>query len=212
MENKSPIEVVQALLPKANLSRLLAILHGTGFPCSLPEIPEWAKNASTRFWHYYFGGRKPMAPETIPDAGMFLALAEEVSKTQLPSNEVPVLAGIQCLIPSLIQVLHKEAQAIPPEQAASFYKWRAKGFQAAQRINDPQYLKMQRRAPIYLTLACFWPEFAKLSSQAEAYRWLRAQNVIDDHVEIREVRAVLSLIGLRYRLPGRPRSSKERSP
>ncbi|MGH7869226.1 MAG: hypothetical protein ACREP9_16725 [Candidatus Dormibacteraceae bacterium] len=212
MENKPPIEVLESLLPKANLPRLLALLHGAGFPCSLPQIPEWAKNASNRFWHYYFGGRKPFGPETIPDTGMFLALVEEVSKNQAPSNEIPTLAGIQGLIPFLTQALHKEAQALPPEQAAEFYKWRAKGARAAQRISDPDFLKMQRRAPIYLALTCFWVEFEQLSSQAEAYRWLREHNTIDEGVEIREVRAALSLVGLRYRLPGRPRKSKEEFP
>lgn len=123
-----------------------------------------------------------------------------------------ILAHIKDLIPVLIGALHKEAQAMPPEQAADFYKWRAKGSQAVQRINDPQYLQMQRRAPIYLALSCLWEEFQRFSSQAEAYRWLREQKIIDDRVEIREVRAVFSLVGLRYRPPGRPRSSRQALP
>lgn len=143
---------------------------------------------------------------------MFLALVEEAAKTALPPDQLPALAVIKDLIPVLIGVLHKEAQAMPPEQAADFYKWRAKGSQAVQRINDPEYLKMQRRAPIYLALACLWEEFGRFTSQAEAYRWLLEQKIIDDRMDLREVRATLSAVGLRYCRPGRPRGSKKAPP
>jgi hypothetical protein len=212
LEGRSPAEILQVLLPQANLPRFVAFLHGAGFPCSLPEIPEWAKNASTHFWRYYFGERKPFGPETIPDTGMFLALMEEVARCAPLPNQPPSLAAIHDLIPVLVGALHKEAQSMPPEQAADFYKWRAKGSEAVQRFIDPKHLKMLRRAPIYLALACLWEEFARFTSQADAYRWLREQKIIDDRVEIREVRAVFSLVGLRYRRPGRPRNSEKGSP
>lgn len=212
LKDSSPEEILQAILPQASLPKLVGLLSGTGFPVSLPDLPDWAKNASARFWQNYFGPHKPFSPETIPDTGMFLAVMEEVGKSAPPPDHPPSSVVIKDFIPFIIEALHKEAQALSPQQAANFYKWRAKGSQVVQRFNDPEYLKMQRRAPIYLALACLWEEFRRFTSQAEAYRWLLEQKIIDHRMEIREVRAAFSLVGLRYRRPGRPRGSKKALP
>ena len=69
---------------------------------------------------------------------------------------------------------------------------------------------MAQRTKIYLAIAAQWKEIAPgvLKDTGELHEWLLSQNVITFRTDSSEIRTVCAKIGLRYKMPGKPRKLK----
>jgi hypothetical protein len=171
-------------------------------------IPEFAKRASRQFWKNYLG--KDFNPqENFKDAGVVSRLLELIGGD---SNLKPESKLGKKVLPAAIPmagILEKIARNESAGETAKFYAGRAHAEKVWEKLQNKNYLKMIKRAPLYIVLATAWREFEKFKSQAEAERWLRDQKVIGEKFDSSEVRAVFRLIGLRYgSRQGRPKKAK----
>jgi hypothetical protein len=171
-------------------------------------IPDFAKQASKQFWKNYLG--KDFNPqENIKDAGAVSRLLELMGGDCNVKPESKLAKKVLSAAIPMAGFLEKEARALSAVETAKFYAGRARAEKVWEKIKNPDYLKMIKRAPLYLVLAVAWREFEKFKSQAEAERWLRDQKVIGENFDSSEVRAVFRLIGLRYGSKrGRPKKTK----
>jgi hypothetical protein len=206
-EGKTPVEVARMFAPNIETKFLAGLLIGLGLDLGIP-LPDWAKSASVQFWKYFVGmGLDPL--NSPKDAGVLIGLIEGIAKQHPPEQSTNEHENwIKNILPMLFEATNKEVQNLSVEATASFYSGRAKSGKIVQKLTNPDYLKMLKRAPIYLAVALLWEQFQLFKSQAEAERWLRAEKVIDDNVDTREVRAAFTIIGLKYRGPGRPKKSE----
>jgi len=171
-------------------------------------IPEFAKQASKLYWRNFL--RKGFDPnENVEDAGVVSRLIELA--TGKPPLEPPT-AIEEKVLPAgkpAAEIMDKAARELPAAETAKYYAGRAQAELIWEKLDNPDYLKMNKRASVYVTLAMVWNEFEKLNSQAEAERWLRDKDVIGKKFDSGEVRAVFRLVGLRYgSKPGRPKKIK----
>jgi hypothetical protein len=212
LDGKTPSQIIKALLPNAKIEPLAGLMYGVGIDLEIP-IPEFAKNASKQFWKYYFG-ESINTFESLEDQGAFARLLELIHKDI--SAETATAGQDAFSWKNLIQKygrlfatqIEKEARGKHPIETAEFFEGRIRGQKAYERINNPEYLKMAKRAGIYECAATYWQQFERFHSYAEAERWLRAQKAIGENVSSREVSAALKLIGLPSRGPGRPKKPK----
>ena len=170
-------------------------------------IPEFAKQASKQFWKYFL--RKGFNPqENMEDAGVasrLLELMAEDSGTK-PKPEFVEMAVSKAK--PIAEMMEKAARAMPADETAKFYIGRALAEKTFKKIRNPEYLKMVKRAPLYIAIAAAWRQFEIFKSQAEAERWVRSQKIIGENFSSNEARAVFRIVGLRYRGQGRPKKSE----
>ena len=208
LEGRTPTEVMQALVPNIKIEIIAGLLIGVGVDLGI-VLPDWAKEASVQFWKYFVG--KDFDPLHAPkDLGVLIGLIEGIAK-RWPSENTGANgyeSWIRSLLPAFLDSVRKGEQDLSPEEAAAYYSGRARSVVVVERVTDASYLKMLKRAPIYLAVALLWERFTPLTSQAEAERWLRSEKVIAEDVDSREVRAAFTVIGLKYRGPGRPKKSE----
>ena len=210
IEGKTPEEILQTMLPHLRIETIAALMSGIGFELPVP-IPEWAKNASRQLMKYYFPNRlNPF--DSIKDAGVLAGLAERIQNetaNRPKTGPTPEYAKLLNAIGKHgLDYLEKDARAKSPDETAQFYAGRANAMRVFEKMSNPQYLTMQKRAPIYFCICILWQQFEKFKSGAEAERWMRANKVIGETVHSREVAAVFKLVGLHYRGPGRPQKEK----
>ncbi len=170
-------------------------------------IPEFSKSASKLFWKNYFG-KELNINESLEDLGVASRIIEIYSEKQIQFPSAEMGNSIMTIAKPLFDLLEKAARAETPEKTAMFYNGRARGEKILEKMNNPEYLKMVRRAPIYYVIAGAWRVFEKFSSQAEAERWLHSNKIITGNIDSSEVRAIFRKVGLRYRAPGRPKKSE----
>ena len=205
-EGQTPLQIARALVPNLPDDQLAGFLIGLGLNLEVP-VPEWAKAASEQFWKYFVGTN--FDPLNSPQhAGILFGLAEGMATSPPLQEPNSYVIWLKNALAFFIDAGSKEAQKFPPQEAAKFFIGRAKSAAVVERMKNPDYLKMIKRAPIYLSVAVCWKRFESFTSQAEAERWLRAEKVISENVDEREVRATFTVIGLKYRGPGRPKNVK----
>jgi len=210
-EGKTPRQFVEEMFPNGNPEAIMGHLSGLGLDFGVP-IPQWAKAASNQFWQYYFRKKKPLdVTNSIEDKGAMASFMEDVIKEVSAKEPVPhpVDAMIRNIGSEMISAMEKDAREKNRQDTANFYIGRIRGGEAYENIKNPEYLKMLKRAPIYLSLCMCWQEFQKFESKAEAERWLRKHKIISQDVNSREVMAVFSIVHFNPRgRPGRPKNPK----
>jgi hypothetical protein len=205
-EGKTPTEVIKMLFPNLKNELLAGLLFGFGLDLGIP-LPDWAKSASVQFWKYFVGtGFHPL--RSSKDTGVLIGLMEGIAKHRPFDQSNQYETWIKNLLPMFFEAANKQVQNLSVEEAAKFYSGRARSGKVVEKVTNPSYLKMLKRAPIYWAVALRWEQFQFFTSQAEAERWLRAEKVIGEAIDTREVRAAFTVIGLRYRGPGRPKKSE----
>lgn len=189
------------------LAGTAGMLYGFMGDMGVP-IPDFAKEASKQFWKNFL--RKGFdAEENVRDAGVVSRLLELVAGGEITEPQSKLEQKVIPAAQPMADILERGARKLSPEQTAEFYAGRADGEKFWTKIQDPNYLKMIKRAPLYIVLAVAWMEFEKFKSQAEAERWLRKQNIIGENFDSGEVRAVFRVVGLSYgKRPGRPKKIK----
>jgi hypothetical protein len=200
-EGTTPTQIVETLFPRANIEAIAPVFCGLGFDLGIP-VPEWAKKASKQFWKYFFGNK--FDANLTSDFGVLAGMVDHLPVGKEPSPENPFMN----LLPAMMEQFEKQIRTLSPKETADYYVGRAKADGVIEKVKNPDYLKMVKRAPIYLVIAAGWKMFESFESQAEAERWLRSQKIIGDNVDSREIRAVFSNVGLRYRGQGRPKKPK----
>lgn len=168
------------------------------------EIPEFAKKASKQFWKYLIGKELNIS-DSIEDLGVMSGIAELHVKNPASTPKSELEKHVWEFAIPMVQELEKAVRAMSPNETAQFYVGRARAASFLEKTSNPDYLKMVKRAPIYIIIAIVWRRFEQFTSQAEAERWLRSEKIIEANVDSSEVRAVFRLLGLRYRGPGRPK-------
>jgi hypothetical protein len=209
-EGKTAAQISAAILPNVEPEFVPSLMCGLGVDMKM-AIPDWAKKASRQFWKYYFGRELDLA-KSVEDRGAFTrcmeAITRDIEGQQPTEPQHPFVAFIRTFGNPLVNALEKEARNKPPKAPAKFYVGRVRGEEAFEKIRNPEYLKMVKRAPIYFSLCTHWQKFKTFTSHAEAERWLRAEKIIDSKVNSREVSAVFTGVGLPSRGPGRPKNPK----
>jgi len=210
-EGKSPAQILGAMHPDKDPESLVALLSGCdGLEDPEIPIPSFVKEASRQFWKYFFG--RPQDLNKVEDRGAFAMMFEQLCK-KIDNETTRPLSPFEIFSKkfgnSALNLLEKDARAKSAAETAKFFKGRVRGERASERMTDPNYLNMVKRAPIYYAICYNWKKFNAFTSQAEAERWLRAEKVIGDRVSSREVSAVLKGVGMPSRgRPGRPKNSK----
>jgi len=184
-----------------------AMVHGFIGDFGIP-IPDFAKKASKQFWKNFLGKR--FDPQTdIENAGVISRLLELMGMDAKAWSHSTLGKKVMPAAKPLADTMQNVALTLSTENTAKFFAGRARAEKIFLNLNSPDYIKMIKRAPIYITLAVAWREFEKLQSQAEAERWLRDKQVIGKNFDSGEVRAVFRVVGLSYgKKPGRPKKIK----
>jgi len=205
-EGKTPLQIIKMIVPNVKDEPFAAVCSGFGLDLGI-AIPEWARRASGQFWKYFVGTDfDPMYdPE---DLGILVGLIDGVTKAQLLDQDNKFKPWIENLLPVFLDTTNNEVKNSPAGEAAKYYSGRAKSYKIVDRVTNPDYLKMIKRAPIYLAVAAFWQRFQSFATQAEAERWLRSEAIIGNTIDSREVRAAFAVVGLKYRGPGRPKKTE----
>jgi hypothetical protein len=161
-EGKTPAQMFRSLFPNVNIEGFTGILCGlVGMDTGIP-IPTWAVKASKQFWKYYFGKEMDMM-NSIEDQGAFARMMEEISKEICGEPPTEKNKQLEFVVRKFgnpfLNLIAKDAHSKSPEETAKFYKGRVRGDKVMERIRNPDYLKMQKRAPIYLCIAIRWQQF-----------------------------------------------------
>jgi hypothetical protein len=194
-------------IPLEKAERFAGVFSVFGLDFGLP-IPEFAKQASKQFWKNYVGNDfNPK--ESVEDFGVLSRLIEFFSKELAPLTPKTEIQKTAMTISQPILNLSGEAtRDLPPEDAVKFHKGRVRGDIVIEKLNNHDYLKMVKRAPIYLMISSEWRKFEQFNNLGEAERWLRSGKIIGENVDSSEVRAIFRIVRLRYRGRGRPRKSE----
>lgn len=206
----SHVQVVQALFPKAignpeAMAMLAGLLAGIGVDFGEP-LPEWAKQASKRFWNatdLSFVG-KPSPEATPEDFGKLIGCCETMLKDGAGAIIPPQFSRA---FEALCQHAKSAINDDPPEVARDFHNGRTKARKIADKAND-----MNVRTQIFLFIACCWQTVEKFSGQVELWNWLvkkdaAGKSMVDEFAyadPYRELRTICKLIGLRFRKKHKP--------
>lgn len=206
----SPAKAIAALFPKAAAkpeawAALAGFFAGIGIDLGEP-VPEWAKQASKRFWDataMSFAGKTP-ADLTPEEVGKLVGLWETT-----PQDEAVQSVASQFLqaMDSFCQSIKKAINDDPPEVARDFHSGRAKAVKVADKASN-----LQVRSQIFLFIACGWRTVETFKGQAELWRWLTKKDEADKSMvnefayadPMRELRTVCKLIGLTFRARRKP--------
>lgn len=206
---KTPAQMFACSYTPEQVEKLAAMMVGIGFDIGIP-LPEFARAASKQFWKYYFGNN--FNPNnSIKDFGQMTKLFDLANELPKSGEKKPFDELLLKALPVFVQMITKGIEGLPDEEKANYFAGRAKGKRVIEKL-DSDYLKMVKRAPIYLLIAAAWRIFEAFKSQAEAERWMRANKIIGRNFESSEIRAVFRQIGLRYRGQGRPKKSEKELP
>lgn len=198
----NPAEMLGNYFPPEVVERFAGMVFGLGFDSGV-SVPEFAKQASRQFWKYFFSrGFNPLA--STKDIGIFSKLLDLAGQSPSPRKKTAFEIAALKALPKMLELFQKEVAKLSDEEKAKYYAGRVEA-KAVMKKFHPQYLKMVKRAPMYLAIAAHWRILQSFSSLAQAERWLRDNKVIGKNVNSTEVRAVFRLVGLRYRGPGRPK-------
>lgn len=208
-EGKSPAQFFGEYLSPGQLEALAGIMFGLvdiGVP-----IPEWAKRASRQFWKFYV--RRQLDPmQSAEDAGVIHRVIEHFAQQPAPQPQSTLekrimLAAMPAAKPGS-EEMQKAALLLPPEEAAKFFAGRARAEKIIEKLQNPDYLKMVKLAPIYSAVAIRWKQFLTYSTHADREKWLRDEKVIGENVSSREVYQAFARIELPGAERGRPKKSE----
>jgi hypothetical protein len=207
-DGKTPREFFlgQGVTPQ-QIDGAAGMVHGFVGDFGIP-IPNFAKEASKQFWKNFLG--KDFNPQTsVENAGVVSRLLELIGISSASRPQSPLEKKIIPAAEPLSDILQNEARKLTTVETAEFYAGRARADTIWEKMNDQNYMKMVKRAPLYSALAIAWTEFEKFHSQGEAERWLRDKKIIGQNFDSGEVRAVFRIVGLNYgKRPGRPKKTK----
>ncbi len=198
----TPAELLGKYFTQEQAEKMAGMMSGMGYEVGI-DVPEFARNASKEFWKYFYrSGFNPVASQR--DFGTLTKSLDAAG--QVPSRRKKTDFEISMLrvLPVLFPLWEKELAALPDEEKAEYYAGRVEGKKVINKFNA-DYIRMVKRARIYLFISMLWRLFEEFKSMAEAGRFLRECKIINDKVSSDEVRAVFRQIGLRYRGPGRPK-------
>lgn len=181
------------LLSKGKPEALLGLM--AGIVPELPvEIPDWAKNASQKFWQAF--GINGFNAES---AGKMIGLGERTPETGYLSGKISHT--------EVCAAFNKDMANAPAEESKKYFDGRA----AAPAL-DAKFAAMAQREKIYFIISIQWQKVAALKSTAELFTWLKSypwENgipLLASATDSREIRAVCESIGLNFKnLGGRPR-------
>lgn len=225
---KSTAEFLQKYIPREQVERLAGAMYGIADMGVW--LPEWAKKASCQFWKNYFDKTPLDMLHSAEDFGVMLKMFEVFS------NDFTVMPKSLCNWPKLEKFLGKIAHKVfslcmdkvvtqfSDLEKSQFYAGRAKAEKIIERLNNPEYLKMVKRAKVYLAVAATWRQIESMETNAAREEWLRSflewhdaktserENKFSTaQLSSRDFYDIFQIIDLPGAAPGRPKKSETRA-
>jgi hypothetical protein len=175
---KTPAQFLEKYIAREKLEAMAGFM--AGFTDLGVAIPDWSKKASIQFWKNYVGD-KPLEPfKSAEDFGIFAKLLELYTKGQFseskpinpPSKLDKFLSGIAGRVYSLL--MKKVVSDFSDAEKSQFYAGCVRAGKIVEKMQNPNYLDMIKRAKVYLIIAAAWRQVEKFKTHAERERWLRS--------------------------------------
>jgi hypothetical protein len=208
---KTPAQFLEKYIAREKLEALAGAMFG--FTDIGVAIPEWAKKSSIQFWKNYVGN-KPLDPfKSAEDFGVFVKMLELymqgdfVEPVKTPSKLEKFLSGIAGRVYSI--VMKKIVSDFSDEENLQFYTGCVRAKQIIEKMKNPNYLDMIRRAKAYLIIATAWRQIEGFKTNAEREKWLDKADA--GFLSSSEYYQIFKLIDLPGAAPGRPKKLETRA-
>jgi hypothetical protein len=175
---KTPAQFLEKYIAREKVEALAGAMFG--FTDLGVAIPNWAKKASIQFWKNYVGD-KPLEPlKSAEDFGVFVKLLElytqghfdETKPDKPPSKLEKFLSGIAGKVYSLL--MKKIVSDFSDSEKSQFYAGCVRAGKIVEKMQNPNYLDMIKRAKVYLIIAAAWRQIERFKTHAERERWLQS--------------------------------------